>query len=123
VVTSVNADHLEPLSGLPEGGYPLLTDLDVVTFRERVGEENIALLFDVYHLGANGVDIVAAAERAAGMVGHVQLADVPGRGAPGTGTLPMAQAVDLLINHGYVGPIGCEYVPGGSTVDTFGWVD
>ncbi|WP_431926167.1 TIM barrel protein [Nonomuraea jabiensis] len=114
---------LEPLSGLPEGAFPLVTDLDVAGFRERVGEENVALLFDVYHLGANGVDVVAAAERSSGTVGHVQLADAPGRGAPGTGTLPIAGAVDILIGHGYAGPIGCEYVPGGPTADTLGWVD
>lgn len=114
---------LEPLSGLPDGAFPLITDVDVMAFRERVGEENTALLFDVYHLGANGVDVVAAAERTASMVGHIQLADVPGRGAPGTGTLPIADAVDLLIGHGYAGPIACEYVPSGPTVDTLGWVD
>jgi hydroxypyruvate isomerase len=114
---------LEPLSGLPEGAYPLVTDVDVVAFRERVGEGNTALLFDAYHLGANGVDIVAAAERSAGVVGHVQLADAPGRGAPGTGTLPIAEAVDMLANHGYAGSIGCEYSVSGPTVDTLGWVD
>jgi hydroxypyruvate isomerase len=114
---------LEPLSGLPEGTFPLITDADVVAFRDRISEENTALLFDVYHLGVNGVDIVAAAERTAGIVGHIQLADVPGRGAPGTGTLPIADAVDLLLSRGYAGPISCEYVPGGPTVDTLGWVD
>jgi hydroxypyruvate isomerase len=114
---------LEPLSGLPDGAYPLVTDLDVAAFRERVGEANTALLFDVYHLGANGVDIVAAAGRAAGIVGHVQLADAPGRGAPGTGTLPIAETVDRLRSRGYAGSIACEYLPGGPTVDTLGWVD
>ncbi|MBB5782313.1 hydroxypyruvate isomerase [Nonomuraea jabiensis] len=64
------------------------------------------------------MDVVAAAEPSSGMVGHVQLAD-----APGTGALPIAEAVDILIGHGYAGPIGCEYVPGGRTADTLGWVD
>lgn len=114
---------LEPLSGLPDGAFPLITDEDVVAFRERVGEENTALLFDVYHLGMNGVDVIAAAERTANVVGHIQLADAPGRGAPGTGTLPIAAAVDMLIARGYAGSIGCEYVPGGPTADTFGWID
>jgi hydroxypyruvate isomerase len=109
--------------GLPGGAYPLTTDEHVVAFRERVGEENTALLFDVYHLGTNGVDLIAAASRSADMTGHVQLADAPGRNAPGTGTLPIAAAVDVLIARGYTGSIGCEYVPGGPTTDTFGWID
>jgi hydroxypyruvate isomerase len=122
-IADVGTVLLEPLSGLPEGAFPLITDVDVAAFRERVGEENTALLFDVYHLGANGVDVVTAAKRSAGVVGHVQLADVPGRGAPGTGALPIAQVVDLLIEHGYAGSIGCEYVTGERTVDTLGWAD
>lgn len=122
-VADIGTVLLEPLSGLPEGTFPLITDVDVMAFLERVGEENTALLFDAYHLGANGVDIVAAAERTVGTVGHIQLADVPGRGAPGTGTLPLAAAVDSLIEHGYTGSIGCEYVAGGPTLDTLGWVD
>jgi hydroxypyruvate isomerase len=114
---------LEPISGLPEGTYPLLTDTDVAAFRERVGEANTALLFDAYHLGVNGVDIVAAAGRTAGLVGHAQLADAPGRGAPGTGTLAIPDAIDVLVEHGYAGSIGCEYQVDGPTVDTLGWID
>ena len=76
---------VEPVSGAPR--YPLLTAADALAAIDRAGEENIALLLDVYHLAVNGDDVDAAIETAAGRIGHVQIADAPGRNEPGTGKL------------------------------------
>ena len=80
---------VEPVSGAPR--YPLRTAAEALAAIDRVGEGNVRLLFDVYHLAVNGDDVDAAIDVAAGRIGHVQIADAPGRHQPGTGELPIAR--------------------------------
>ncbi|MDR1430558.1 MAG: TIM barrel protein [Propionibacteriaceae bacterium] len=109
---------LEPVSGCP--GYPLLTAADVVAVLDKVGASNIGLLFDVYHLATNGDDVAAALHTYADCIAHVQLADVPGRGAPGTGELPITAWLNDLAGFGYDGWVGLEYKC--ENGDPFAWL-
>jgi hydroxypyruvate isomerase len=52
----------------------------------------------------------------------VQIADNPGRGAPGTGSLPLGEVLDRLTKAGYDGWIGLEYKPAGPSADSFAWL-
>lgn len=116
---------LEPLARGLNGSYPLVDGDDVVELLEGPlrSTPNVRLLFDVFHLGSNGVDLVAAAGRLAPWIGHVQLADSPGRGEPGSGVLPIDETVTALVTTGYRGAIAAEYQPTGPTESTLGWVD
>ncbi|AUZ36109.1 hydroxypyruvate isomerase [Arthrobacter sp. PGP41] len=102
---------LEPVSGAPK--YPLLTADDALKVIARVkaeaGVENIKLLADFYHLSVNGDDVESVIENHAKDFGHIQIADNPGRGAPGTGTLPLGQWIARSRELGYNGYIGLEY--------------
>jgi hydroxypyruvate isomerase len=109
---------LEPVSGCD--GYPLLTAADVVGVLDQVDAPNIGLLFDVYHLATNGDDVTAAMTTYADRIAHVQLADVPGRGAPGTGELPIIAWLDDLAKLGYDGWVGLEYKC--ENADPFAWL-
>ena len=51
-----------------------------------------------------------------------QFADCPGRGAPGSGTLPLAEYFDFIEKSGYTGWLGAEYKPGTNTAATLGWL-
>jgi hydroxypyruvate isomerase len=117
---------IEPLARGLNGNYPLQTDADVITLIDddlaALGVSNATLLFDVFHLGSNGVDIVEAARRLGSRVGHVQLADAPGRHEPGSGDLPIASALDELVLAGYAGYVGCEYKPAKLTEDGLEWM-
>ena len=75
------------------------------------GLDNARFLLDLYHLAMNGEDLPAVIARHAGITGHVQIADSPGRGAPGTGSLPLALLLDTCAGHGYTGWTGLEYKP------------
>jgi hydroxypyruvate isomerase len=97
---------LEPVSGAPR--YPLLTAADAVAVIDKVGE-GVGLLADFYHLAVNGDDVPAAISRYAPRIAHVQIADAPGRGAPGDGELPLRQWIDDVRAAGYDGHIGLEY--------------
>jgi hydroxypyruvate isomerase len=112
---------LEPLSGTPR--YPLRTALDVVRVLDRLpGRDNLRLLADLYHLAVNG-DSLEALPGLVRRIGHVQIADAPGRHEPGTGSLDLTGTLSALTAAGYRGWVGCEYVPSTpNTVDSLAWL-
>jgi hydroxypyruvate isomerase len=91
--------------------------------REQGGVANIAFLADLYHLGRMGEDLAGVLARDAAGIAHVQVADVPERGAPGTGTLDYEALFGQLAAQGYPGWIGCEYKPPdpADSSTSFGW--
>ncbi|WP_030778131.1 TIM barrel protein [Streptomyces sp. NRRL S-920] len=87
------------------------------------GLGNAKFLMDLYHLSMNGEDLPAVIEQYASKTGHVQIADNPGRGAPGTGTLPLEALLDQLRAAGYEGWVGLEYKAGDRpSEESFGWL-
>ncbi len=87
------------------------------------GLDNARFLMDLYHLSRNGEDLEEVIDRYTPLTGHVQIADIPGRGAPGTGTLPFEDLLDRLRTNGYAGWIGLEYKPGDApSAGAFAWL-
>ena len=109
---------LEPVSGV--AAYPLTTAADAIAVLDRVGSDDVRLLLDVFHLAVNGDDPAAAIAAYADRIGHVQIADAPGRGEPGTGDLPIAALVEQVHAAGYRGHIGLEYKP--VSAHPFAWL-
>ncbi|RNI20420.1 hydroxypyruvate isomerase family protein [Flexivirga caeni] len=110
---------LEPVSGAP--AYPLKTAADALGVIEQVGAGNLRLLADFYHLAVNGDDVAHVIAEHAARFGHVQIADAPGRGAPGSGDLPLLDWIAAAQEGGYDGPVGLEYLAGDT--DPFAWVN
>jgi len=115
---------VEPVSGAP--AYPLLTAADAVGVIERVERSaaatNLRFLCDLYHLAVNGDDPPKAISGYFSRIGHVQIADAPGRNEPGTGQLPIQDYLRQLAEAGYDGWVGLEYKPSGASADSFGWL-
>lgn len=113
---------VEPVSGAPR--YPLKTAADAIGVIDRVSSEygrtNVRFLADLYHLQVNGDDVAAAISAYGDRVGHIQIADAPGRGEPGTGDLALGTYLDQLIGQGYDGYVGLEYKA--TREDTFDWL-
>jgi hydroxypyruvate isomerase len=113
---------LEPVSGAER--YPLKSATDALavirTVAEQSGATNVKLLADFYHLAVNGDDVENVIENHAADFGHIQIADDPGRGAPGTGTLPLNDWVRRSQQLGYQGYIGLEYKAPAESA--FGWI-
>jgi hydroxypyruvate isomerase len=108
---------IEHLNSLDVDRPLVATPSDALHFVEAVDHPAVSVLFDAYHAARIGLDACAEFARVSGRVGHVQYADCPGRGAPGTGAVSLASLVSQLGMEGYHGDIGLEFVPTGSTVE------
>lgn len=107
---------IEPLSAVQAPNYALRTVADVRRVIEAVadtGAPPVRICYDVYHLGQEDPAALKAVAADVEIIGHVQLADAPGRGEPGTGRLPIAGVLDQLTHADYLGDIGLEFVPTG----------
>lgn len=107
---------VEALNERESPDYPLVSAPAAVAVVDKVnaatGLGNTRFLMDLYHLAMNGEDLPRVIAAHADRTGHVQIADSPGRGAPGTGTLPLEELLDQLAAAGYAGWVGLEYKPG-----------
>jgi hydroxypyruvate isomerase len=105
--------------------YPLRTADDAVAVVHAVrnaGHANVAFLCDLFHLANNGDDLDQAIAKHADLIGHVQIADWPGRGEPGSGELDLDRYLADLAGRGYGGWVGLEYKPTTDTETSLGWV-
>ena len=92
--------------------------LDVI---DAVGRDNVRLLYDVYHMQIMEGDVARTIERLLPRIGHIQIADNPGRHEPGTGELNFPWLFGRIAALNYDGWIGCEYAPAGDTQEGLGW--
>ncbi|MFE6184551.1 TIM barrel protein [Streptomyces sp. NPDC056465] len=118
---------VETLNDTESPLYPLVSAPAGIEVVDRVNEAtglgNAAFLLDLYHLSMNGEDLGQVIKAYAAKTAHVQIADNPGRGAPGTGSLPLERLLDELTEAGYDGWVGLEYKPGDRpSADSFGWL-
>ncbi len=114
---------VEPVSG-PKP-YPLRTAADVIAILDRVeavGGRNVGMLCDMFHLANNGDDVAAVVDAHADRISHVQIADWPGRGEPGTGELDLDGNLGRLESAGYTGYVALEYNPTTTTAESLRWL-
>jgi hydroxypyruvate isomerase len=103
---------LEPVNTrVDHPGALLDRTADAVTVARAVDAENFGILYDMYHSITEGEDPATELANAGGLVMYVQIADVPGRGEPGSGNVDWAESLGVLRQSGYDGPIGLEYYP------------
>jgi hydroxypyruvate isomerase len=114
---------VEPVSG-PKP-YPLRTANDAVAVVQSVrsaGYPNVGFLCDLFHLANNGDDLDQAIAQHTDVVSHVQIADHPGRGEPGSGALDLDRYLSALAERGYSGWVGLEYKPTTDTETSLEWL-
>lgn len=89
---------------------------------KAVDRDNVKLQFDIYHAQIMAGDLARTLEANIGHIGHIQIADNPGRNEPGTGEINYPFLFNLLNRLGYEGWVGCEYKPLGLTEAGLGWM-
>jgi hydroxypyruvate isomerase len=113
---------VEPLNEHDVPGSLTPTPRAAAELVESVGSPGVRLLYDAYHAACSGSDPVREVAEFAPLIGHVQFADWPGRGAPGSGELDLDAFVAALETAGYTGPVGLEFFADGPTRDSLGFL-
>jgi hydroxypyruvate isomerase len=112
---------IEPINTRDVPGFFLNQTRQAVDIIEAVGSDNVFIQYDIYHMQIMEGNLASTIESHLRSIGHMQLADVPGRHEPGTGEIDYATLFDLIDRVGYTGWIGCEYVPLAGTVEGLKW--
>ena len=114
---------LEPLNTrLDHKGYFLDSTSEALEVIRQVDCSEVKLLYDIYHSMVMGEDPVQVLSGSGDKIGHVHLADVPGRHEPGTGTIDWARALGALRAAGYPGLLGLEYIPSRDTESSLAFI-
>ena len=111
---------IEPLNRHDAPGYFLSTTDQARDIISEVGAANLKLMFDCYHVGRTEGDVTTRIADLRDIIGHIQFASVPDRGAPDHGELDYAHIFATLAD--WPTPLGAEYKPGGDTDATLGWL-
>jgi len=102
-------------------GFFLTRTDQALAVLDEVGADNLALQYDIYHMQIMEGDLARTLEAHLPRIGHIQLADNPGRHEPGSGEINYPFLFAHLDRIGYAGWIGCEYKPATTTVEGLGW--
>jgi hydroxypyruvate isomerase len=114
---------VEPINTFDIPGFYLHGTAQALRLIEQVGADNLFVQYDIYHMQRMEGEIAATLQKHLAQIGHVQLADNPGRHEPGTGELNWRFLFAHLDRIGYDGWIGCEYQPATTTEAGLGWIE
>jgi hydroxypyruvate isomerase len=113
---------VEPINDRDMPGYHIARSDEALEVIAAVGESNLQLQLDLYHAQIMEGDLTRLIERAAPLLGHVQVAGVPERNEPDRGELAFRHLMEVLDRVGYDGWVAGEYRPAGRTEDGLGWM-
>jgi hydroxypyruvate isomerase len=112
---------LEPINTRDIPGFFVHRTAQALSILDEVGSTNVALQYDAYHMQVMEGDLARTLESNLARIGHVQIADNPGRHEPGTGEISYPFLFAHLDRIGYRGWVGCEYKPATTTEAGLGW--
>jgi len=113
---------IEPINTRTIPGFYLNQLAQALALIDEARAANLKLQYDLFHMHIMGDDLAGTLSENLARIGHMQVADVPGRHEPGTGEIDFPFLFDLIDRLGYKGWIGAEYVPAGKTEDGLAWV-
>lgn len=115
---------IEPMNPEFRPGAVVTTTAEALALIEMADHPNLAIEYDTFHMYATeGKDMAATVKILLPQIGHIQFADVPGRGEPGSGEIDFPGFFKAVDDMGYDGWFAGEYNPTGPTLDTLGWYE
>ena len=111
----------EPINTIDIPGFFLTRTQQALEILDEVGSDNLFVQYDIYHMQIMEGDLARTVEANLPRIGHMQLADNPGRHEPGTGEINYPFLFRHIDRLGYDGWIGCEYKPATTTEEGLGW--
>jgi hydroxypyruvate isomerase len=112
---------IEPINTFDIPGFYLNRTAQAVSILDEVGADNAFVQYDIYHAQRMEGELAATMQKYLPRIGHIQLADNPGRNEPGTGEINYPFLFAHLDRIGYGGWIGCEYKPATTTESGLDW--
>lgn len=112
-------EHINPYD-MP--GYFVSTPAQALDIIERVDRDNAKVQYDIYHAQRTSGELTAFLRRNIARIGHIQIADNPGRNQPGTGEINYSFLFEELNRLEYRHWIGLEYKPTPSPAASLGWM-
>ena len=113
---------IEPLNEYDAPGYFLKTSCQAKQIIQEVGLPNLKLMFDCYHVARSEGDVINRLTDLLPIIGHIQFASVPDRGAPDHGELDYQEVFSQLKTLGWDMPLGAEYKPEAKTEKSLNWI-
>ena len=113
---------IEPINTYDIPGFFLSRTEQAIAVIEEVASDNLFLQYDIYHAQRMEGELAATLQRYLAQIGHIQLADNPGRNEPGTGEINYPFLFRHLDALGWKGYIGCEYKPRTTTTEGLDWL-
>ena len=113
---------IEPINTFDIPGFFLNRTAQAAGILAEVGADNLFIQYDIYHAQRMEGELAATVQRYLPLIGHIQLADNPGRNEPGTGEINYPYLFEYLDRIQYSGSIGCEYKPATTTEAGLGWL-
>ena len=114
---------IEPINHKSIPHYGIKNLNQALNIIRETRSKNIFLQYDLYHAGINGEDITNSIHKYFSFIRHIQIAGVPERNEPDTGTLDYLPIFNQIDKLGYKGWIGCEYIPKTNTSDGLAWIN
>lgn len=112
---------IEPINHFDIPGFLLTTTAQATAILDEVNSDNLYIQYDIYHAQRMEGELGNTLAKVLPRIGHIQLADNPGRNEPGTGEINYAWLFKHIDAIGYSGWIGCEYKPKTTTQQGLGW--
>ncbi len=112
---------IEPINPFDIPGFYLTRTEQALDILDEVDVSNAFVQYDIYHAQRTEGEIAATLQKHLSRIGHVQLADNPGRNEPGTGEINYRYLFAHLDRIGYDGWVGCEYRPARTTEIGLSW--
>ena len=113
---------IEPINTTDIPGFFLCHTEQAVNIIGAVGADNLKLQYDIYHMQIMEGNLVRTIEAHLDLIGHLQLADNPGRHEPGSGDIHFPFLFRRIDELGYAGWIGCDYEPAADTRAGLKWM-
>ena len=114
---------VEPINIFDIPGFFLSTTRDGLKLLKDVNAANLKIQYDVYHMQRMEGNLLPTIEANLEQIGHIQIADNPGRHQPGTGEINYRFLLEALDRMGYQGYVGLEYIPEPDTTASLGWIN
>ena len=113
---------IEPINTFDIPNFYLSKTQQAIDILNEVNSSNLFVQYDIYHAQRMEGELANTMQKYLSRIGHIQLADNPGRNEPGTGEINYAHLFKLMDKIGYAGWIGCEYKPSSQTESGLGWI-